>query len=163
MHHVRQGLIEIQIVRSLFRTTCEYITMTTLDKLLPAQRARPSREPKPVVYGFPLATAAIYNCFDKISPLPSDTNEEDRQRLAVNQIIDLCNYLQSQCMDIWPRNKIQFSSAYVNKKRRLVLHFGKCLRRDGSLIPNGDELEQLKEILAKDGFKEEPGWFVFIQ
>jgi hypothetical protein len=43
------------------------------------------------------------------------------------------------------------------------MHFGKCLRRDVSLIPNGDQLEQLKKILAKDGFKEEPGWFNFIQ
>jgi hypothetical protein len=137
-----------------------------LDKFLPAQLAhiaRPSREPKPVVYGFPLVTAAIYNCFDKASPLPPDTNEEKRQRLAVTQVIDVYDYLESQCMDIWPRHKIQFSTAYVNKKRTTVLHFGKCLRRDGSLIPNGDQLEQLKEILAKDGFKEEPGWFIFIQ
>ena len=73
------------------------------------------------------------------------------------------DYLKSQRMDIWPRNKIQFSSAYVNKKRRFVLHFGECLCRDGSLIQNGDKLEQLKEILAKDRFKEELGWFVFIQ
>ena len=125
--------------------------------------ARPTREPKPVVYGFPLVTAAIYNCFDKASPLPSDTSEEKRQRLAVTRIIDVCDYLQSQCMDIWPRHKIEFSSAYVNKKRMAVLHFGKCLRRDSSLIPSGGQLEQLKKILAKDGFTEEPGWFVFIQ
>lgn len=115
------------------------------------------------MYGFPLVTAAIYDCFDKASPLPSDTNEEKRQSLAVTRIIDVYDYLESQCMDIWPRHKIQFSSAYVNKKRTIVMHFGKCLRRDVSLIPNGDQLEQLKKILAKDGFKEEPGWFNFIQ
>lgn len=46
---------------------------------------------------------------------------------------------------------------------KFVLHFGKCLCRDGSLIPNGDQLEQSKEILSKVRFKEEPGWFVFIQ
>ena len=133
---------------------------------MPAQLAhvaRPFHKPKPVVYGFPLVTAAIYNCFDKASPLPSDMNEEKCQRLAVTRIIDVYDYLESQCMDIWPRHKIQFSSAYVNKKRTIVLHFGKCLRHDDSLIPNGDKLEQLKEILAKDGFKEELGWFIFIQ
>jgi hypothetical protein len=45
----------------------------------------------------------------------------------------------------------------------IVLHFGKFWHRDDRHIPNDNQLKKLKEILAKDGFTEEPGWFTFIQ
>ncbi|EDQ99900.1 uncharacterized protein LACBIDRAFT_334655 [Laccaria bicolor S238N-H82] len=103
--------------------------------------------------------AVIYNCFNKDSPLPSDSDWDDNAcSLAVKRIMVMLDYLKEQWGEIWSGyRKIHFSWAYVNKKQKLVMHFGKCLCRDTSLIPNGDQLEQLKETLAKDGLKEEPG------
>jgi hypothetical protein len=139
--------------------------MATLYEALPAKAPHfRSARPKPIVFGFPLTTAAICDCFDKVSPLPPDTTEEKRQKLTSTRCIDVCDYLQSQCMDVWPQwYRIQFASAFVNEKRMIVLHFGKFLHCDNSRIPNDNQLEKLKEILAKDGFTEEPGWFTFIQ
>lgn len=106
----------------------------------------------PIVFGFPLTTKAICNCFDKVSPLPPDTTEERRWQLTSSHCIDIYNYLQSQWVDVWPRwYRIQFASAFVNEKRMIVLHFGKFFHHDDGPIPNDNQLENWRRFWLRTG------------
>lgn len=110
----------------------------------------------PVIFGFPIDVLELYESIDRVIPIVGDPNSKENDKMY--RFDDLREQLLSQCNTIWS-TKMKLVHMYVDGKLTFIVSLVKCSRPDDRLIPNGEQLEKLKEVLRPSGFTQEPRWF----
>ncbi|GLB44925.1 hypothetical protein LshimejAT787_1900030 [Lyophyllum shimeji] len=135
------------------------MTMGKSNELLSYQDARRAR-PRCCVYGFPLDDAALVSIGEKLHPIPSDLTGEEHLAAGVAQSEMVHEHLLSACEAVWPWDRLAPVIGYTKGKYYSVIAVAASKRPNDELIPQGEDMEKLKKIMADNGFKDEPRWFV---
>lgn len=66
---------------------------------------------------------------------------------------------------MWPLERIQFLLGYNRsaKVHGTIMALAACACPNTKLIPKGETMEKLKEIMEEAGFKQELMWFILNQ
>lgn len=111
------------------------------------------------VYGFPLDTRGVIRCGDKISPIPSDMTGKEREWASNGQINRVFDHIIGLCNPLWP-NKLKIQCGYTKGKHYNLLALVASTGRNDEIIPQGETLQKLTNIMVGEGFKGKPRWFV---
>lgn len=133
--------------------------MGKTNELLSYRDARRAR-PRCCVYGFPLDDAARVSIGDKLHPIPPDLTAAQHLAAGVAQSRTVLQHLLSACQAVWPWHRLAPVIGYTKGEYYSVIAVAASKRPNDELIPQGEDMEKLKRIMAENGFKEEPRWFV---
>ncbi|KAF8068685.1 hypothetical protein FPV67DRAFT_1760536 [Lyophyllum atratum] len=123
-------------------------------------RAAQRASPECCVFGFPLDEAGQKFIGDKLHPIPPGLSGE---QLAVQGLVQAQlahDHLTSECCAVWPRDRLGTVIGYTQGKYYPLIALAACKLPNDKLIPQGEDMAKLKEIMASNGFKDEPRWFV---
>jgi hypothetical protein len=137
------------------------MNLQRIDNLPPALLLRRlARYPNPAVYGFPLNTDLIISSFE--SAKHPNLTEDTRGELLQTHVVEVLSHLEGECRAVWHSNAINHESLSLDAddEYKIILVIVKCTRPDNKFIPPPEKLKELKNIMAREGFTEEPGWFV---
>ncbi|GLB41222.1 hypothetical protein LshimejAT787_0904370 [Lyophyllum shimeji] len=129
-------------------------------KLLSYRDARRSYA-KAYVYGFPLDNAGVEYCGNKIKPIPSDATGDELQNARLKQAEAISKHLVTACAAEWPLPRLRTVLGYREGTIYTLVALAACTRPHlDQFIPPRETLEKLREIMADNGFREEPQWFL---
>ncbi|KAF8072143.1 hypothetical protein FPV67DRAFT_922826 [Lyophyllum atratum] len=136
--------------------------MTTMEKtngLLSYRDARRA-SPRCCVYGFPLGEAGQQFIGEKLYPVPSGLSAGERLIESLVRAETIDDHLISACEAVWPWKRLAPEIGYAKGKYYPIIALAASRRPNDELIPQGEDMAKLKAIMAENGFKEEPRWFV---
>lgn len=119
-----------------------------------------SRYTGALVYAFPLDIDALYCCGDNISPISPGSTGKENEKARNAQIDKVFNHVVGRCDPLWP-GKVEIQCGYSKGKHYILLALVAATRRNEQIIPQGETLQKLKDIMVEEGFKGVPRWFVF--
>ncbi|KAF8060717.1 hypothetical protein FPV67DRAFT_1673566 [Lyophyllum atratum] len=128
-------------------------------KLLPYRKARGANPPA-FVYGFPLDDSGVAYCGEKLRPIPPNLTGLERDKAENIQAGLTFRHLTSACSKAWPAYRVNVESGFKLGKYYTLLALAACTLPEDEFIPKGDDMKRLKEIMAENGFKEDPMWFI---
>ncbi|KAF5376962.1 hypothetical protein D9615_007239 [Tricholomella constricta] len=113
-----------------------------------------------VFFGFPLPDKASFELGERLEPLDPSLTGRDREA-ALNARDHIINrHLRNICEPVWPDTMVLVG--WGNRRPHIILGLVACSTSppDEELLPKEEEMRKLKEIMAGEGFTEEPRWFI---
>ncbi|KAF8063592.1 hypothetical protein FPV67DRAFT_253420 [Lyophyllum atratum] len=144
---------------------CDSGTQTSGDsrtsgRLLSYRQARRTRGS--LLYGFPLDEKGSMQCGEKLLPIDPELTGDARETAEVRRFPVIFRYLRTVCDPVWPTDRTEVEVGWTGHEQHTLLALVACTRRNDELIPQGEVLQKLKDIMANEGYEEEPGWFVVL-
>jgi hypothetical protein len=65
-------------------------------------------------------------------------------------------YLKTICEAAWPGKQVTIMVTWP--RGMLVMALVACTKPNDDFIPKEEDLKKVADVLAEEGFKEEPGW-----
>ncbi|PPQ81984.1 hypothetical protein CVT25_014635 [Psilocybe cyanescens] len=117
----------------------------------------------PWVFGFLLPADELLAAITKVLP-PAPERDESPEHEHSDRYDEIFDHLELQAAiqgDAfgWKLANIQISACWVNGRRGLVLSLRKCTRPHRDFLFPDNELEVLKNLMAKDGFTKDATWY----
>lgn len=75
------------------------------------------------------------------------------------QIDRVFRHIVRLCDDLWS-GKVDVQCGYTQGEHYTVLALVAATRRNNQILPQHETLQKLKDIMASEGFKGMPRWFV---
>ncbi|KDR78127.1 hypothetical protein GALMADRAFT_266655 [Galerina marginata CBS 339.88] len=141
--------------------------MASSNPVQPRKLNRGEKYRFPAVYGFPLRPDKIEELLDsRNGPVPSNLSTSEEDCYDMKKIGELYDHLLNECNNL-KLHKIEWSrgiSFTINNPKdpdadRAILVLVRCTRRDDRFIPAPHVMEAFKEVMEREGFREEPRWF----
>jgi len=130
--------------------------MDKTSKLLTYREAR-RLSPAAFLYGFLLDNDGLLHCGNKVHPLSPDV--KDLHRATVFQAQKIFDHLIKSCRGVY--SGVDVASGYRERQQHMLLALVACTRPNSNqFLPDEETMTKLKEIMASNGFKQEPRWFV---
>lgn len=110
--------------------------------------------PESVIYGFPL-NAGMEECIRKLA-------QEMHPQTITGQVDRAIKHVEDTCKSLWPHERTEVILGYDDRHRItnvLALAASRCASPNDELIPQSDDMQKLRNLLANEGFKEPPMWF----
>ncbi|KAF5376970.1 hypothetical protein D9615_007237 [Tricholomella constricta] len=113
-----------------------------------------------VFFGFPLPDKASFECGERLEPIDPALSGTDRQDEINRREYTINKHLRKLCAPVWPDTMVLVG--WGNRRAHIVLGLVACSTGppDEELLPKEEEMRKLKEIMAEEGFTEEPRWFL---
>lgn len=127
-------------------------------KLISYRQAR--RTNGSIFYGFPLDEDGAKQCGNKLAPIDPDLTGMQLRRALIDQMPLIFRRVRTICDPVWPSDKTHVEVGWTGREQHSLLALVACTRRNDQLIPPAEVMQELKHIMAEEGFKEEPRWFV---
>lgn len=108
------------------------------------------------MYGFPLSDDKLYECLERLKSLPPSDPKEQKGIRSVSFPV-LFAYLERICMAAWPQQEM--SIIVVFPGAMLVMALVACTRPNDDFVPKKEDLKKVADVLAEEGFTDEPGWY----
>ena len=106
------------------------------------------------VYGFQLDPFASRRCDDRLAPIPPGATKEERRRARDGRCSLIYYYILKICKTVWP-DQLQLLSGYSKSHRHcIILVVIGCTRRNGHLIPHGESMQKLTDLVEEEVFTE---------
>ncbi|KAF8883551.1 hypothetical protein BD779DRAFT_1539505 [Infundibulicybe gibba] len=127
---------------------------------LHAQKMRPS----PLVYGFPITFAPLRaKANTGLFPIPPGLSGDDLWNAKDDQADRTLRHLLGESAEAAriPFDQVAYvdALAYGTRKQRFLLAIAGCQKPRMDILPQGEDMDRLKELMRSFGITAEPQWY----
>ncbi|KAF5369158.1 hypothetical protein D9615_009947 [Tricholomella constricta] len=110
-------------------------------------------------YGFPLDEEGSYECGQVVAPIDSTLTGREREVALLRQTNAVNRHIRRLVMPLFPNLMIVVGIDRDGLEHVVLALTASTRGPINKLIPPPEKLQQVKEILAAEGFRQESKWF----